>query len=99
MHAHINIWKMTEAGESSSDTVARAIAEQLQAQPGFHAYTLVRTAPDEVVAITLFETRAQLHDALAALDTQARENLQQLAAGAPERREGDVILHAMNNAG
>ena len=95
MHAHINIWQMNDAGQSSSDNIARDVAERLRSQPGFHSYTLVRTADSEVVAITLFETPAQLHSALEAISDQAESNIQQLAAGKPETRAGDVIFHEM----
>ena len=95
MHAHINIWQMSDAGQSSSDNVARDVAEQLRTQPGFHSYTLVRTADSEFVAITLFETNAQLHSAIDALSNRAQSNINQLAAGKPETRAGDVIYHEM----
>lgn len=95
MHAHINIWQMSDAGQSSSDNVAREVAERLRTQPGFHSYTLVRTGDREFVAITLFETNAQLHSALEAVSGQTEGNIHQLAAGKPETRAGDVIYHAM----
>ena len=95
MHAHINIWRMNESGQSSSDTVARDVAERLLQQPGFHSYTLVRTGEQEVVAITLFETPAQLHAAVDSISDLVRENLDHLADGKPETRAGDVILHEM----
>ncbi len=95
MHAHINIWKMNEAGESSSDSIARDVAERLRTQPGFHAYTVVRTSDREVVAITLFETSAQLHSAIEAVSDRSRSNIHQVAAGKPETRAGDVIYHEM----
>lgn len=95
MHAHINIWQMSDAGQSSSDNVARAVAEQLRTQPGFHSYTLVRTGDSEFVAITLFETNAQLHSAIEALGNRAQSNIHQLAAGKPETRAGDVVYHEM----
>lgn len=95
MHAHINIWQTNEAGQSSSDGVARDVAERLRRQPGFHSYTLVRTGDREVVAITLFETPAQLHSAIEAISDQAEGNIHQLSAGKPETRAGDVIYHEM----
>jgi heme-degrading monooxygenase HmoA len=95
MHAHINIWHLNDAGQSSSDNAARAIAESLRSQPGFHSYTLVRTGDREVVAMTLFETPAQLHAALEAISDQAKRNIHQLSAGKPETRAGDVIYHEM----
>jgi heme-degrading monooxygenase HmoA len=95
MHAHINIWQMNEAGQSSSDSIAREVAQRLRSQPGFHAYTLVRTSDREVVAITLFETAAQLHTAIEAVSDLAQSNIHQVASGTPETRAGDVIYHEM----
>lgn len=93
MHAHIGIWKLNDAGTSSSDAMAREIGELFQQQGGFHSYSLVRTDEQEVVAITMFETSAQLHDALQALDSAVRQNLRNLSGGDPERRAGDVVYH------
>ena len=93
MHAHINIWTMNQAGESSSDSIAREVAERLRTQPGFHSYTVVRTADREVVAITIFETPAQLHSAIEAVSDRSQSNIHQVAAGKPETRAGDVIFH------
>lgn len=95
MHAHINIWQTNDAGQSSSDGVARDVAERLRGQPGFHSYTLVRTGDREVVAITLFETPAQLHSAIESVSDLTHGNIQQLSAGKPEARAGDVIFHEM----
>jgi hypothetical protein len=95
VHAHINIWQTNDAGQSSSDTVAREVAERLRQQPGFHAYTLVRTGSQEVVAITLFETPAQLHAAVESIADLVQGNIKQLSDGKPETRAGDVILHEM----
>lgn len=93
MHAHIGIWTLNDAGASSSDAMAREIGELLQRQGGFHSYSLVRTAEHEVVAITMFETPAQLHDALEAIDRPIRQNLRNLSSGESERRAGDVVYH------
>ncbi len=93
MHAHVNIWRLSDAGASSSDTVARDVAERLKQQPGFRSYTLVRTGDHEVVAITMFETPAQLHNATQALADFVQENIHHLVEGEPERHVGDVIYH------
>lgn len=93
MHAHIGIWKLNQAGTSSSDATAREIGELFQQQGGFHSYSLVRTGEHEVVAITMFETAAQLHDALQAIDYAVRQNLRNLSDGEPQRRAGDVVYH------
>lgn len=95
MHAHINIWRTNDAGESSSDGVARAVADRLRTQPGFHAYTLVRTGDDEVVAITLFETPTQLHSAVESVSDLTQSNIHHLSSGKPDTRAGEVIYHEM----
>jgi len=95
MHAHINIWRLSDAGDSSADTVSRDMAQQLREQPGFHSYTLVRTDDQEVVAVTLFETPTQLHAAMEALDNKTRSNMQHTVSGPPNHRAGEVILHEM----
>lgn len=98
MHAHINVWKISNAGDSRADTIASEIAQTLRGQPGFHAYTLVRTDDNEVVAMTMFETSAQLHAAFEALDEQTRAGMQHTTSGKPEHRAGEVILHEMLGA-
>jgi heme-degrading monooxygenase HmoA len=95
MHAHINIWRMSDAGDSGSDRIASQIAETLRQQPGFHSYSFVRTGDGEFIAVTMFETNAQLHAALEQIDEQVLRNLHQIAAGAPEQHAGDVLVHVM----
>jgi hypothetical protein len=93
MHAHVNIWKLNDAGTSSSDGISREIGESFSEQPGFHSYTLIRTGEREVVAVTMFETSAQLHDALQYLNSKVLENMHHVADGKPVRRDGDVVFH------
>lgn len=95
MHAHINIWKMSDAGRGGSDRLSTQVAEHLRLQPGFHAYTFVKTGDAEFVAITMFETDAQLHTALESLDQGIRDNLAQLTDTAPQQHAGDVLVHEM----
>jgi len=33
MHAHMNIWRLNEAGAPRDDAIAREVAERLAAQP------------------------------------------------------------------
>jgi hypothetical protein len=93
MFAHVNIWRLTEQGSSTDDTIAREIGTQLSQQEGFRSYTLVRSAEREVVAITVFDTRDHLELAVHAVAPFARERLASLAQGEPERRSGDVVYH------
>ena len=93
MHAHVNIWKLNDAGNSGSDRIAREMAEALRQQPGFHSYSVVRTADQEVVVITMFESAAQLHSALETVGGQLRENIEHVSSGRPETRNGDVLFH------
>lgn len=93
MYAHINIWRLNEQGSSTDDTAAREIGTALSREPGFHSYTLVRTADDEVVAITLFDTAQHLVAATDSLADLVRARVLPLAASAPERRHGNVLYH------
>lgn len=93
MHAHVNIWKLNDAGNSGSDRISREMAEALRQQPGFHSYSVVRTDDQEVVVITMFESAAQLHAALESVGGQLRENIEHVSSGRPETRNGDVLFH------
>ncbi|MDP8908508.1 MAG: antibiotic biosynthesis monooxygenase [Chloroflexota bacterium] len=95
MHAHINVWRANDAGSGGSDRLARQVAAHLRQQPGFHSYTFVKTGDAEFVAITLFETNAQLHAALDSLGEDIRENLDHVTEGRPEHHAGDVLVHEM----
>jgi hypothetical protein len=61
MYAHVNTWQLNETGATVNDTVAQALATQLIEQPGFHAYTLVRTDTQEVVALMRANGFSRLH--------------------------------------
>jgi heme-degrading monooxygenase HmoA len=93
MFAHVNIWRLTEQGSSTDDSAAREIATRLAQHEGFRSYTLVRTGEREVVAITLFDTRDHLEQAVHSLAGFVRERLTPLAQGEPERRAGAVLYH------
>ena len=93
MHAHVNIWHTSDAGASSSDESAREMAAVLSEQGGFHSYTLVRSGEREIIAITLFETNAQLHAALKAAEPVVRARVDRLTSGSPAHHQGDVIFH------
>jgi hypothetical protein len=43
MYAHVNVWMMNDVGAVRDDSAAREIAAALRDQPGFRAYTLVRS--------------------------------------------------------
>jgi hypothetical protein len=43
VHAHINVWSMKDVGAKWDDRASREIGAALSAQPGFIAYTVVRT--------------------------------------------------------
>ncbi len=93
MHAHVNIWKLSDAGNSGSDRISREVADILRQQPGFHSYSVVRTGEQEVVVVTMFESAAQLHTALEAVSGQVRENIEHVSSGTPVTRNGDVLFH------
>jgi heme-degrading monooxygenase HmoA len=93
MFAHVNIWRLNEAGSSTDDTAAREIGSQLAQQEGFRSYTVVRTGEHEVVAVTVFDTEDHLRQATQALAGFVHERLAPLALGEPDRRRGDVLYH------
>ena len=93
MHAHVNIWRLNETGAPRDDAVAREVAERLAAQPGFRSYTLIRTGEREVVAVTLFDSADELEAAARAVAALVEERVHPLAAGAAERRRGEVVFH------
>jgi hypothetical protein len=51
VYAHVNVWSMDDAGASWDDGAAREIGAALQAQPGFVAYTVVRSGEWEVETV------------------------------------------------
>ncbi len=90
-YAHVNRWGLNGRGAASDDTVARLIADELERRPGFVSYALVRTGPREVVAITIFETEAQLRAAMDGIAPSVRRHVRPLAVAGPERRHGEVL--------
>ena len=93
MFAHVNIWRLNEAGSSTDDTAAREIGSRLAQQEGFRSYTVVRTGNQEVVAVTVFDTEDHLQLATRELAEFVHERVAHLALGEPERRRGDVLYH------
>jgi hypothetical protein len=91
-YAHVNRWSLKARGAAADDTAARRIADELEGQPGFVAYALVRTGAREVVAVTIFETEAQLRRAMRAVAPSVRRHVRPLADAEPERRQG-VVVH------
>ena len=90
-HAHVNIWRLNEAGASWDDSAAREVGARLSAQPGFRSYVLIRTHEWEVVAITIFDSQEQLDAALTAVAHTVETLVKPLAASQPERRAGAVL--------
>jgi heme-degrading monooxygenase HmoA len=99
MYAHVNVWRLTDRGAQWKDDAGRAVGAALQAQPGFRAYTLVRTGEWEVVVTTVFASRPELEAALAAVAPLVRERVAPLAEDVLERREGMVLVHLTAAAG
>ncbi len=90
-YAHVNVWQLTAEDDPANVTAASRIGEALRAQPGFRSYTVIRTGPREVVAVTRFESQARLEAALKTIASLVRERVAPLAARAPERRAGPVL--------
>ena len=93
MYAHVNVWRLTDEGAAWQDDVANTIGAALETQPGFCSYTLVRSGEWEVVAITMFASRAELDAAIAAVTPLVRQRVTPLAEGVLERRQGGVLYH------
>jgi hypothetical protein len=93
MYAHVNVWRLTDRGAAWNDDAVRTVAAALQVQPGFRTYTLVRSGEWEVVAITVFDSKADLDAALATIAPLVREAVTPLAEGVLERRAGTVLFH------
>jgi HSP20 family protein len=92
-YAHVNVWHLG-AGDDGSDTgAADAIGERLRERPGFRSYTVVRTGRHEIVAVTVFDSEAQLHAALEAVESLVQSRVRPIAAARPERRQGPVLHH------
>jgi hypothetical protein len=91
-YAHVNRWSLKARGAGVDDTAARRVADVLERQPGFVAYALVRTGAREVIAVTIFETQAQLRRAMQDVAPSVRHHVRPLADAEPERRQG-VVLH------
>jgi predicted phosphoribosyltransferase len=96
-YAHLNIWRLNDAGASWDNTTAREIGERLRRQPGFRFYTVIRTSEWEVAALTVFASQSALEAALDVVAPLVRERVRELTAGEPERREG-VVLYATGPA-
>jgi heme-degrading monooxygenase HmoA len=94
MYAHVNIWSLTAAGASSDDTAASDVAARLREQRGFRSYTAIRTGEREMVVVTVFDSEEELEAAIESVAALVRRRVSPLAAGAPERRGGEVLYHA-----
>jgi heme-degrading monooxygenase HmoA len=93
MYAHVNVWRLKPGGASSDDAIAHEVAANLRVRPGFRAYTLVRTGEREVVAVTVFDSDAQLREATEQAAAVVQRLVLPLAEGEPERRRGEVLFH------
>ncbi len=93
MFAHVNIWRLNEAGASTDDTAAWEIGTRLSQEGGFHSYALIRTGEREVVAVTVFDTQHYLDSATTNLAAFVHERPAPLAEEEPLRRGGDVPYH------
>jgi len=79
---------MKDAGAKWDDRASHEIGAALSAQPGFIAYTVVRTGEWEVVAVTVFERERALETAIGAVKPLVRARLAPLAAEVRERYDG-----------
>jgi heme-degrading monooxygenase HmoA len=92
-YARVNIWNLNEVGAAWDDTAARIIAAELERQPGFRSYTLVRTGEWEVVAVTVFDSEGELRAAIESIAEFARRHVVPVAEPGSDRHEGTVLCH------
>jgi hypothetical protein len=93
MYAHVNFWYLADAGATSDNSAARAVAAALREQPGFRAYTLIRTGGVQFIAVTVFDSQFELEAAMDAVAPVVRERVIPLATEKPERHGGEVLYH------
>jgi heme-degrading monooxygenase HmoA len=62
--------------------------DEMGRQPGFRAFYAIRTAPDEIILVRVYETRAEL---LAGLKQGRRRHLAEEFAEQPMRWIGEVV--------
>jgi heme-degrading monooxygenase HmoA len=94
-YARVNIWKLNDIGAAWDDTAARMIAAELERQPGFRSYTLVRTGEWEVVSVTVFDSEGELRAAIDSIAEFARRHVAPFVEPDPDRHEGTVLCHVM----
>lgn len=92
-YAHVNVWRLGESDDPADTSTANAIARRLREQPGFRAYTVVRTGQHEIVAVTVFDSESQLRAALDTVADLVRGRVRPVAAARPEHRAGPVLHH------
>ena len=93
MYAHVNVWRLNDEGAAWDDTAAREIGERISREPGFRAYTCVRTGEWEVVVLTVFDSEAELLAAVKRLRPAVQARVGPLVADPPDRRAGTVLAH------
>jgi HSP20 family protein len=93
-HAHVNIWRLGPDDDPEDHSAAHLVGQRLRVERGFRSYTVIRTGPREVVAVTVFDSEAALEAALRSVTGVVRERVHPLAAGQPEHRAGPVLHHA-----
>jgi heme-degrading monooxygenase HmoA len=76
--------------ELEAEELARQ-RDEMQRQAGFRAFYAIRTAPDEIFLVRVYETRADL---LAGLKQGRRRQLAAEFAEPPTRWIGDVVSSA-----
>jgi hypothetical protein len=95
MYAHVNFWYLADAGATSDNSAARAVAAVLREQPGFRMYMLIRTGAGGVqfIAVTVFDSQPELEAAMNAVAPIVRERVTPLATEKPERHGGEVLYY------
>jgi hypothetical protein len=84
-------------GSNGPEIELREVRSQLEdtvAQEGFRALVLVRTAPDEVMILRMYDSRETL---AAGFQRGFAPHLGNEFAAKPERHEGEVLVSAWTN--
>jgi hypothetical protein len=94
-YAHVNFWYLTDAGATSDNSAARAVAAALREQPGFRMYMLIRTGTGGVqfIVVSVFDSQPELEAATDAVAPIIREHVTPLATEKPERHGGEVLYY------
>ena len=92
-HARVGIYKVRpEAAEAVMAKGKQELPGLMKGSPGFQRYGVLRTAPDEVVSLSAWETREQADAAAERLTAWVRQNGADAFAGA-QNHVGEIAIN------